>query len=54
MVTDEEKVKEAVLICFEFAVGGGLRLAENIPTDVNKKERFAYFVARDKVCATAA
>ena len=32
----------------KFAVGGGLRLSEGILTDVNKKERFASFVARDK------
>ena len=25
----------------KFAVGGGIRFSEYIPTDVNKKERFA-------------
>ena len=40
--------------CFgKFAVGGGIRLTENIKTDVNKKERFAPFVAADKGSGTA-
>ena len=35
------------------AVGGGLRLAEYIRLTSTKKERFAYFVAQDKVSGSA-
>lgn len=36
------------------AVAGGLRLSEYILTNVNKQERFAFFVAQDKESASAA